>query len=93
MNKKAVELGLNTIVVAVIAITVMAVVLIFFTGQFGDARGEIESCASRLGTCVESEDDCDGRVIDAECPDEKPDCCFDPMSSADEDVDNEEGDD
>ncbi len=85
MNKKAVQLGLNTIVIAVIALTVMTVVLFFFTGQFGDATDEIKSCESRLGTCVDGEDDCDGRVLEnTECPGSQV-CCFDPMSSADED--------
>ena len=84
MNKKAVQLGLNTIVVAVIALTVMTVVLFFFTGQFGDATDEIKSCESRLGKCV-SESQCDGRVLEnTECPGSEV-CCFDPMSSANED--------
>lgn len=91
MNKKAVQLGLNTIVVAVLAITAMTVMLFFFTGQFGDVRSEVERCDSVAGTCIKDKEDCETRIIEeAECPDDDQVCCFDPMGELNEDEEVED---
>jgi hypothetical protein len=50
MNKKGAELALNTIIIAIIVLVVMAVVLMLFTGVWRDADFlSFTKCENRLG--------------------------------------------
>ena len=49
LNKKAQGLSLNTIIIATLAIIVLIVVVLFFTGKFGDANSALENCEAKGG--------------------------------------------
>ncbi len=49
MNKKAVSLPLNTIIIATIVIIVLIVVVLFFTGKFGQSRDALNNCQAKGG--------------------------------------------
>ncbi|MFW5991440.1 MAG: hypothetical protein ACOCQX_04375 [Candidatus Nanoarchaeia archaeon] len=75
--KKGFQLSLNVIVVAILALIVLVSSTIFFADKFGFTTGELSKCASMNGQCVD-EDECEGRVVDATCPDsESEECCVD----------------
>jgi hypothetical protein len=64
-NKKAIELGLNTIVIAVIALAVLLVVIIVFSGRFGIFSGQLQDCRN-VGGEVITADVCqkkNGRIV------------------------------
>ncbi|MFP4402888.1 MAG: hypothetical protein ACLFPJ_00875 [Candidatus Woesearchaeota archaeon] len=63
LNKKGIEIGLNTIVVAVIALAVMLVVLLVFTGRFGIFSGQLQECEN-IGGVEMTGSECDGRVVE-----------------------------
>ena len=65
-NKKGVELGMNMIVLAVIALAVLIVLLLTFTGKFGLFSSELNKCGSIGGSCVKDKASCDGRVVGGE---------------------------
>jgi hypothetical protein len=46
MNKNAIELTMNTIIVAALALLVLVVLAVFFTGGFGDVIGKIKGIIS-----------------------------------------------
>ena len=70
------------IIGAVIALVVMIILLVMFTGRSSDINVGILDCTSKGGHCVSSENDCsDGTVSMAfKCPTRSNDpdkvCCF-----------------
>ena len=65
---------------AVLAIAVLVVTLIVFTGRFGIFSGEVSSCeSSGGGICVDKgqckTSDWQGRVIDFKCKEAAKECC------------------
>ena len=80
MNKKGVELALNTIIISIILLVVMVVLLLIFTGVWrgADIPGFVK-CDNRIGgdwSCV-SEGDSDGMFCTpgGGCEDPLPVCC------------------
>ncbi|MFC1691542.1 hypothetical protein ACFL0W_05170 [Nanoarchaeota archaeon] len=86
-NKKAQGISMSVIVVAAIALLVLVVLAIIFLGRTSTFTAGVSSCGNNGGTCVESEDQCEGqykKIIDYECPGADPDdplddgkCCLD----------------
>ena len=85
MNKKAVDLTINTVVVAILAVLVLVVLFYVFTGKVGSFSKQVNACPS--GLCV-SETECksyggqilpgkyldpNGKICDSGTPEI---CCF-----------------
>ncbi len=51
MDKKAAELTMNVIIIAVLALIVLAVLLIMFSGKMKSFSGGLKECASLGGEC------------------------------------------
>lgn len=83
-NKKGVELTMNTMIIAIISLIVLAVILIIFSNTIGkntEGLEGISSCEARGGGsgCVKEIVDCvDGTALPkVGCPDpEKSICCI-----------------
>ncbi len=78
-NKKAVELTLQIIVVAVILLVVAVIVIAVFSNQFGGFVGTAQSCEFRGGQCQPNS--CSSGFQEypkdqVKCPTEKPYCCI-----------------
>ena len=58
MRRKAQGLSLNTIIIAALALLVLVIVAVIFTGRAGLFRVESGSCDNNGGQCVRT--DCDG---------------------------------
>lgn len=56
MNKKAVDLTINTVVVAILAVLVLVVLFYVFTGKVGIFSKQLNTCP---GDCVFTEDECE----------------------------------
>jgi len=80
MNRKGVELALNTIIISIILIVVMVVILMIFTGVWrGAALPDFVKCQNRIGgdwSCV-SEADAEDLFCTpgGACEDPQPVCC------------------
>lgn len=81
-DKKGMEMGMNVIVMAVIALAVLIVMLIVFSGKFGMFSSEISKCRETgNGVCVDGDTECkdiyNGRVVDFKCGDDEAGdiCC------------------
>jgi len=61
MSRKAMELSLNTVVIAAIALLVLIVIVLVFTGQLGKYTRGINDCKSKGGEPLQC------RYTDAEC--------------------------
>lgn len=77
LNKKAQGLSLNTVVIAVLVLIVLAI-LIFITQKYiygtGIQIGELAKCEAREGSlgCVHKKSDCNGNAIyKMGCPSDK----------------------
>jgi hypothetical protein len=89
-KKKAQGISINTIIIAAIALIVMVLVILIFTGNIRNFRKSAGSCEGNGGVCVASEDTCkddsaagyQGRVLSQYnewCTDNypsKPYCCL-----------------
>lgn len=51
MDKKGFELSMNVIIVAAIALIVLVVVLLIFTGKVRTLNKDLEDCGSKGGRC------------------------------------------
>lgn len=58
MARKAVELSLNTVIVAAIVLLVLIVLVIIFTGQSGKFTRGLNDCKARGGGTDESNNGC-----------------------------------
>jgi hypothetical protein len=80
--KKGQGLSLNAIIVATLALLVLVVLAMIFTGRIGNFTKEARSC-STLGSagCVTDSSECSGegqKVMNRySCPEESPVCCLD----------------
>ena len=66
--RKAQSLSLNTIIIAALALLVLVIVAVIFTGRAGMFRQESGKCAAYSGTCQRVA--CDGdfqRVVNYDC--------------------------
>jgi len=59
--KKAQSISINTIVVAAIALVVMVLIVMIFTGNISRWRRSADACESNRGVCINEAD------IDEEC--------------------------
>ena len=73
-------ISLNAIIIAALALLVLVVLAMVFTGRLGVFTQEAKSCATMGGTCVADEIDCSGeeeRVMSRySCTDETSVCCL-----------------
>lgn len=77
MNKKAVSLSLNTMVIMVIVLVVMGLVIWAFSDRFFKADIELSKCAG-VGTCEKTNCPIGSQEISRDCPDKegsKQVCC------------------
>ncbi|MBN2421872.1 hypothetical protein JXB41_01480 [Candidatus Woesearchaeota archaeon] len=86
MKKNAQGLSMNTIIVAALALLVLIIIAMIFTGRIKLWRESTDSCASNGGVCVSDEIDrttgnyreCSGtyeKAISGDCPEEMI-CCL-----------------
>ncbi len=61
LGKKGAELSVNLIIVAILALLVLVVMAMIFTGRIGLFRERIDSCASLGGKCVVDTSMCAGQ--------------------------------
>ncbi|MFW6231401.1 MAG: hypothetical protein ACOC32_05255 [Nanoarchaeota archaeon] len=52
--RKAQSLSMNTIVIAALALLVLAIISLLFIGRMNTASGDINSCRSNGGVCLDS---------------------------------------
>lgn len=89
-NKKAQSLSMQTIIVAALALLVLAIIALIFTGRIGALNSEMGSCESGGGVCFQNIRSCKdvtsdpsteyygkiGRSITKECPNSGTCCLF-----------------
>jgi len=84
INKKAQGISLNVIVIAAIALLVMVVLILVFTGKIGNFTSNVDVCENKGGVCRES---CDRANLETELrgavctsssgqPDSTQKCCL-----------------
>lgn len=81
------ELTFTQIVVAVLALIVLVVVIMIFTGNIGGPSDTTRSCAINMGECQSNTTPCQGIVLPgnfSDCLSPKR-CCVSPMGSGSED--------
>jgi hypothetical protein len=71
MSKKAQGISMNVIIIAALALIVLVVLVMIFTGRIGMFTGGVKSCSAMAGFCVDDEDACKAQVIDADGDGEK----------------------
>ena len=80
MAKKAQGISLNAIIIAALALLVLVVLAMIFTGRIGIFTTEAKNCATMGGTCVGDTSECVGaeqRIMSKySCPEESPVCCL-----------------
>jgi hypothetical protein len=73
MSRKAVELSLNTVIVAAIVLLVLIVLILIFTGQMGKYTRGLNDCAKKGATpgseCRQNSQACidDGGIPSGDC--------------------------
>lgn len=63
MNKKAIELSMNLIIITVIALLVLVVVIYIFGSRSSQFSTGLSDCATKQGSCVLSSSSCPGPII------------------------------
>ncbi|MFH0875477.1 MAG: hypothetical protein V1859_06050 [archaeon] len=87
MRRKAQSLSMNTIIVAALALLVLIIIALIFTGRIKITREGIDNCGNNGGRCVSNERtgitgpyrECSGsydKVIIGKCPNEDQICCL-----------------
>lgn len=83
LKKRAQSISINTIVVAAIALVVMVLLVMIFTGNLTRWRRSTDRCESRGGVCIDEDD------IEDRCSQEyqkvTSDPCFDSEGKVDDD--------
>jgi len=82
-QKRSQVLGPGVIVVLILALVVLGLLSYFLFREGGVFGKFIAECESRAGTCIGEGKPCDGRVIKALCPKERPACCVSLMGETD----------
>ncbi len=77
-NSKAQGLSLQTIVISILALIVLAVIIFVFSGKMGDVKTGLDDCESKGGDCDKA--DCQGPKIE-NTKDCKDYCCI-PIGTA-----------
>ena len=75
MNRKAVELPMNFIIIAAIALIVLVVLIYIFTGRTQTLVKGTEACSSKQGTCINIVEPCSGPIVSASNCAETEKCC------------------
>ena len=69
MTKKAQGMSMRTIVIAAIALLVLVVLIMIFTGRIGGFTKDLDSCAAQAGFCYDYDSDedpiCGSNIVDA----------------------------
>lgn len=60
LEKKGAELSVNLIIVAILALLVLVIMSLIFTGRIGIFRKSVDSCTSFGGSCVGDASMCAG---------------------------------
>jgi len=82
MKKRGQGLSMDTIVIAAIALLVLVILALIFTGKIGKTRVEMDKCDTQGGKCVATAVECSSEyqkvVSSYSCPDidgQKQLCC------------------
>ena len=75
MNKKAVELPMNFIIIAAIALIVLVVLIFIFTGRSQLFVKGTETCSTKQGSCIDIIEACSGPIVSASDCSETQKCC------------------
>ena len=77
MDKKAQGLSINTIVVSAIAVVILVVLILVFTGKIGLFNKNVSACAQNGGHCT-TDASCgdNARNVNYQCPDDNQICCM-----------------
>ena len=78
MNKKAIELPTNLLIIMALGLAVLVVLFIFFSQSSSIFSKGTISCESRGGECI-VENECKYQKTSFTCPKEKPVCCINPL--------------
>ena len=62
LTKKSQSLSINTIIVAALALVVLVVLIMVFTGKIRIFSSTLESCAAKQGECL-SKTECTGNKV------------------------------
>ena len=76
MDKKA--QGFSQLTKFLLAILVLFILILIFTGHFRSIGTDLESCASKGGNCISKETNCEGTIAFgtfSDCDKEKEKCC------------------
>ena len=79
MNKKGMELPMNVIIIAAIALVVLVVILYIFQGRTSMFTKSLESCEAKQGTCKPTSGvgSCEGPTISGtNCEEKEKICCL-----------------
>ena len=72
-NKKAMELPINVIIVAALALVVLLVLFILFTGRVRIFSEGLQSCAAKQGQCYENQCPPNAALVtNTNCPENDP---------------------
>ncbi len=74
-NSKAQGLSLQTIVISILALIVLAVIIFVFSGKMGEVKTSLDSCEQKGGDC--NQYSCSGPIIKTKDCDR---CCI-PLGS------------
>ena len=75
-KRKAMELSINTIILAVIGLIILVVIIAIFVKKSGDAAKVFGECATQGGKCQNPDLlKCNGPEIPNLCPNEDDVCC------------------
>ena len=75
MNKKALELPINLIIVIAIGLAILVFFFVVFTSNAGQFSKATQSCEIKGGKCV-VKGGCQTQKTDWVCPKETPECCY-----------------
>ena len=65
----------RVMIALILGLAVLFLMSYFLFREGGTFGKETAQCETKLGTCIEKDDTCDGRIITATCPTGKPTCC------------------
>ena len=74
-KRNAMELSINTIILAVIGLIILVVIIAIITKESGRAANVFGKCEGRAGKCVDAASCIDGVNIPDICQDENEVCC------------------
>ena len=75
-NRKSQGLSVNVIIIAALALIVLVVLTVIFTGRIKIFSQTLEDCESKQGNCKVSCGPDETKITNAKCSKEKPVCCI-----------------